>query len=102
MKIILLSILSVIFLQAKSCSESTDGKKPPLHINLLECGEDDMVLPRAEAGDYLCSDREDCYRTPGTPEGGCPNTCNCVCMYGVCYQEGCTLVPGCTEPPIYR
>jgi hypothetical protein len=102
MKIIVLSIFAVMFLQVKSCSDSTESSTPPLHINLKDCGKDDQVLPRAEAGDSLCVGREDCYQTSGSPEGGCPNTCSCVCMYGVCYQNGCTLVGGCTEPPIYR
>jgi len=102
MKIILLSIFSVMFLQVKSCSDSTESNMPPLHINEKECGGEDIMLPRAEAGDHLCSDKENCYSTQGTPDGGCPNTCSCLCMYGVCYQGPCTGVGGCTEPPVYR
>jgi hypothetical protein len=77
-------------------------EEPPDHINTSICGETDFVIPRAEAGDHLCVGKEDCYHTSGSPVGGCPNTCSCYCMYEVCYQGPCTLVPGCTEPPIYR
>jgi hypothetical protein len=103
MKLIILSILSVLFLEARSCSDTTKPEEPPLHINYIDCGGPvDWILPRAEAGDFLCVEKDDCYHTSGTPEGGCPNTCSCVCMYEVCYQANCTLVEGCTDPPVYR
>jgi hypothetical protein len=82
--------------------EETDGGVPD-HVNASQCGQPDRVLPRAIDGDALCSGREDCYQTSGSPlHGGCPNTCSCLCMYGVCYQHSCTMVGGCTEPPEYN
>ena len=89
-------ILTAAALTMVSCE-----REPPDAINALWCGQDDMRLPRAPDGDFLCLDKDDCYVTPGTPVGGCPNTCSCLCMYNVCYQYACTLVP-CDEPPIYR
>lgn len=60
------------------------------------------ALQRAPAGDSLCAGRDDCYMTSGSPAGGCPNTCSCLCVCGLCFQDMCTLVPGCSEPPVYR
>jgi hypothetical protein len=89
---------SVNELELFSCDEI------PLHINSTSCGKTyESVFPRAEAGDYLCVGKENCYETLGSPEhGGCPNTCSCMCLCGVCYRKGCTLVDECTEPPVYR
>ena len=75
----------------------------PDHINYRDCGTFDQILPRAPDGDALCAGKDDCYQTSGAPNhGGCPNTCSCLCMYEVCYQFSCTLIPGCTEPPEYN
>ena len=57
---------------------------------------------RAPDGDSVCSGKDDCFHSSGTPEGGCPNTCSCVCVCGLCFKHSCTLVGGCTEPPVYR
>jgi hypothetical protein len=73
----------------------------PKTFNFSQCGGPDWTLERAPDGDFLCLDREDCYHTSGSPAGGCPNTCSCVCWEAVCYQGPCTLVP-CDEPPVYN
>jgi len=80
-------------------------EEPPLHINSEVCDDStDRMLPRAEAGDYLCVGKDNCYRTSGSPgeNSGCPNTCSCLCVCDVCYQNSCTMVGGCTEPPVYK
>jgi hypothetical protein len=74
---------------------------PPPSINLSQCSWPDRTINRAPDGDFLCAGREDCYHTSGSPAGGCPNTCSCICWDSVCYQGSCTLVP-CDEPPVYN
>lgn len=75
---------------------------PPPSINSSQCGWPERTLERAPDGDFLCADREDCYHTSGSPAGGCPNTCSCVCWESACYQHSCTLVGDCDEPPVYN
>lgn len=96
MRSFLAGVLAASALMAASCHSD-----PPSSVDAVRCGDDSRLLPRAPDGDFLCTERDDCYVTPGTPVSGCPNTCSCLCMYHVCYQYGCTLVP-CDEPPIYN
>ena len=92
-----------VLILAIGCDTAEDGEPTlPSELNVAECGETSRIIPRAPDGDDLCTDRPDCYQTSGTPDGGCPNTCSCLCHRGGCYQHACTLVGGCTEPPVYR
>jgi hypothetical protein len=57
---------------------------------------------RAPEGDALCTGKPDCFRTSGLPpQTGCPSTCNCTCIRGMCFAGMCTSII-CDEPPIYR
>jgi hypothetical protein len=57
----------------------------------------------APEGNALCADRATCSTTAGEPDHqGCPNTCSCLCHEGRCYQNTCTAIAGCSEPPVYR
>ena len=92
----------VVVALAIRCSSSASDGAPPEEVNSASCGDSSGILPRASPGDELCLGRDDCYRTAGTPVGGCPNVCSCLCYREACYRLACTLVGGCTEPPIYR
>lgn len=94
-------VVTVVLLAHCNTAPEEDGT-PPAELNAQECGEPSRLMPRAPDGDALCLDKEDCYESSGSPVGGCPNTCSCRCFRGVCYQDMCTAVGGCTEPPIYR
>jgi len=84
-----------------------DAAPTDLHgVSSEACGffpPEPWTMIRATDGDPLCSGKDDCFETAGSPvAGGCPNTCSCMCVCGLCFQWMCTMVGGCTEPPIYR
>jgi hypothetical protein len=72
---------------------------------LFACGSDAQGpgVARAPTGDSLCAGRADDTYTSGQPDHlGCPNTCSCLCSGGLCYENTCTTIGGCADPPVYR
>ena len=89
-----LLLLSLVFvLPPAACS---DDKGP------AACSNPTAQQVRATEGDSLCATTINCT-TSGQPDHqGCPNTCSCLCYQGACYQNTCTAIAGCTDPPVYR
>jgi len=102
MRRIPLAVLVAVVLLVHCNTAPEEESNPPAELNAEACGQPSGLLPRAPEGDVLCVEKDNCYQTSGSPVGGCPNTCSCLCFLDVCYQLACTAVGGCTEPPIYR
>lgn len=84
---------------APSCEETIDaqGECPELP------GEEAWILDHAPLGDPLCADRADCLGTSGAPDHkGCPNTCGCLCVCGMCYEKACTAMDCGEAAAVYR
>ena len=83
------SLAVVVAVLLPHCDSATgDDGAPPVELNAEVCGEPSGSLPRAPEGDGLCLEKDDCYRSSGSPVGGCPNTCSCLCFRDVCYTAG--------------